>query len=249
MDSYPTLLKKNWEYRFMKFEQSILSWTSRTLNSVTQRIEVIKIYALSRIYYVASVIPLSKTLVKKFEKSIRKFNWLHSGKLLRISFSDLKHPLSKGGLGLVCLNGMSRSLRLNQLVRLLKSEDPKSINHVTYWIGDCCDDYLPDGLLAVARRSNIVPPFFQSLAELLCDARLEDVISLTNWRILTNKMVYKHHVSKLPPLKLEQDLGVSLQNVWRKMLSPAIDTIVRERLYFLVHNKLPTRERLFRFFQ
>ena len=141
MDSYRSLLKRNWDYRFLKVEQSLYSWSSRSFYSILQKIEVVKIFALSRVFYIATVLPMSKTVGKRFENVIRNFIWFSCGKLLRISFNDLKLPLARGGLGLACIFGMSRSLQLSQLFRLLKSNDEKSVGHIGYWIGDCLEDF------------------------------------------------------------------------------------------------------------
>ena len=72
-DSYEEMLKVNWEYRFKKFSDAIFSWTPRVLDSLQQRIEVIRIFALSRVYYVAAILPLKPSLVKKFETLMGKF--------------------------------------------------------------------------------------------------------------------------------------------------------------------------------
>ena len=75
LNSYKNMLKRNWDYRFRKFEQAVISWSSRRLNLLVQRVEVLKIFALSRVYYVASVLPMTKTMGAKFEKLIGKFIW------------------------------------------------------------------------------------------------------------------------------------------------------------------------------
>ena len=244
MDSYRSLLKRNWDYRFLKFEQSIYSWSSRSFHSVQQRIEIVKIFALSRVYYIATVLPMSKTVGKRFEKVIRNFIWFSCGKMLRISFNDLKHPLIRGGLGLVCIFGMSRSLQLSQLFRLLRGNDNKSVGHLGYWIGDCLDDFVA-GLGAV-KHAQVVPPFFESLAILVCDERIQEDDLHLRWKACSNKIIYRRYIQKLPPCKIEIDLGYSLQLVWKRLSSPTLDYLTRERMYFLVHNKLPLRERLFR---
>ena len=52
-DSYSEIISLNWEFRLQKFKNSILSWSSRSLDTLQQRIEVIRVFALSRVYYVA----------------------------------------------------------------------------------------------------------------------------------------------------------------------------------------------------
>ena len=122
MDSYQEMLRRNWSYRFDKFEQSILSWSPRALETIFQRVEVIRTFALSRVYYLASILPLPLVTAKSFEKMIGKFLWTSSGKVLRVSIDELKNPLEKGGVGLICIKSMSKSLLLSQVLRLLKSE-------------------------------------------------------------------------------------------------------------------------------
>ena len=58
MDSYKEMLKRNWSYRFDKFESAVLSWSSRVLETIFQRVEVLKTFALSRIIYLASILPM-----------------------------------------------------------------------------------------------------------------------------------------------------------------------------------------------
>ena len=120
-DSYKSILKRNWEYRFLKFNQCIQSWSSRSLVSLSSRIEVLKTFALSRVYYLASILPISKTMVHKFESLSGNFIWKASGWLLRVSMEEIKNSPENGGLGMVCVDSMCRSLQLTQFLRLLKS--------------------------------------------------------------------------------------------------------------------------------
>ena len=55
------------------------------LETLIQRVEVVKVFALSRIYYAASVLPLPKMYAKKIEQVIGKFIWTFSGNVLRVS--------------------------------------------------------------------------------------------------------------------------------------------------------------------
>jgi len=96
MDSYQEMLRRNWSYRFAKFEQSILSWSPRALETIFQRIEVVRVFALSRVFYLASILPLPSGTANSIEKMIGKFLWASSGKVLRVSIDELKNPLEGG---------------------------------------------------------------------------------------------------------------------------------------------------------
>ena len=139
-DSYTELLNTNWDFRFNKFRNAVLSWSSRMLSTLQQRVEVIRVFALSRVFYIASILPIKSSMVNKFESLIGKFIWQGSGKILRVAIGELKNDHLSGGLNLPCLATMSDSLLTSQCIRLLRSGDAKSIAHMDYWIGSLVAD-------------------------------------------------------------------------------------------------------------
>ena len=210
----------------------------RSFDSLLERIEIVKTFTLSRIYYVASVLPLSKTLCKRIETIIGRFLWASSGKVLKVAIDELKLPLTRGGLNLTCIYAMSRSLRLSSLVRLLKSDDRKSAEHVWFWIGEILVDFLPNMHGQHARR---VPSFYDNLAQLFIEARLEETFTPLNWTIISNRMIYRDYVRKF------KDVRVSLDSkAWKRLFSSGLTSSTLESMYLLMHNKLPLVERLFR---
>ena len=244
MNSYSKTLKRNWDYRYAKFQQAIMSWSSRRLDLLVQRIEVIKIFALSRIYYVASILPLSKTAGAKFEKLMGQFIWKSSGKLLRVAIKELKLPYERGGLALTCIHTMSSSLLLTQLLRLLKYGDTKAIHAVDYWIGEILSDVVI-GLDQCVHAKN-TPKYFQDLACVVADAKIGDLITSSNWETVTNKMIYQSQISDFPAPKVEIEAGISFSLVWTRLLHASLSAELREFLYLIVHGKIPVKERLFR---
>ena len=64
-ESYKSMVARNWSYRFAKFQNCLKSWSSKFLPSLGARVEVLNVFALSRVYYVASILPINKTMVKK----------------------------------------------------------------------------------------------------------------------------------------------------------------------------------------
>ena len=92
MKFFRSLVTRNWEFRLKKFQEVIFSWSSRSLDTLMQRVEDVKIFALPRVLYVASVLPLSKNTGQKFENLIGNFLWQLSVELYSISLSDMKLP-------------------------------------------------------------------------------------------------------------------------------------------------------------
>ena len=89
-DSYRSILKSNWDYRFAKFQSSVVSCSSRRLSSLYAKVEVLRLFSLSRVYYIALILPITKTIVKKFEQVMGKFIWNQSGWILRVSLDEVK---------------------------------------------------------------------------------------------------------------------------------------------------------------
>ena len=241
-ESYRDMVKTNWIYRYDKFDRCLMSWATRNLPSLTSRVEVVRLYALSRIYYVASILPINKTMVKKIEGLTGKFVW--KGWLLRVSIEEAKNPTSKGGLNLVCVHSMCNSLLISQFLRLLKNSDKKSLFLVAYWNGDSFCDLLPG--LNFSPRLTIIPEYFSYIESLLIVSKTSGLITGSNWRHITNRMLYKDKASSFPIPKIELDIGYSYRNAWFFLNLPVFSSSDRDILYLVVHNKLPVRERLFR---
>ena len=90
-NSYRSMIGRNWDYRFEKFSNCVKSWAPRYLPSLASRVALLKTFALSRVYYVASILPITQTYVKKFESLIRKFIWSSSGWLLKVASDEIKN--------------------------------------------------------------------------------------------------------------------------------------------------------------
>ena len=130
------------------------------------------------------------------------------------------------------------------MLRLLKSDDGKTVGHVWYWIGECITDLLPNIPLGCHARH--VPTYFDSLAVLMTDASVNDVVTPGNWRGVTNRAVYTSFVESFEKTKIETELGVSMSQVWRKLYAACLPSKTNEVMYLFIHNKLPLNERLFR---
>ena len=243
-DSYRTIIKRNWDFRFNKFMNAINSWSARVLDNLAQRVEVLKVFALSRVYYVASILPINVTMIKKFEKEIGKFLWARSGKILRVALDEIKNSPERGGLAVPCLASKCKSLLLSQLLRLLKSEDTKSMAHIGYWMGDLLADFVPG--FSGGQHARTTPEYFNYLADLVTEAQISEIITTSNWKEATCKSIYFEYAKAFSTPKVEIDAGVCYKKVWSRLNSPLLAASVREILFLLLHNKLQVKERMFR---
>ena len=244
MDSFRSLIKRNWDFRFEKFQDVVRSWTPRIFETMVQRVEVLRMFALSRVVYVASILPIRKCMIKKFEKEIGKFLWTASGKVLRVPLDELKNPPEMGGLSVPCIMSMGKSLLLSQLLRLLRSGDSNFVLHISFWLGELLDDL---GLgLVVNEYASDLPEYYDGLAYLIVEGMAAGWLSRDVVCSLTNKMIYAEHSKQFPVAKVEREALTSYKTVWRRLCSPVLTPQARDTLFLLIHNKLPVKERLFR---
>ena len=242
--TYGQTLQLNWDFRFDKFRNVIMSWSSRSFLSLQQRIEVVKVFGLSRVYYVASILPIRKKMVEKFESLMGNFIWAKRGSNLRVALKELMNDEKAGGLGLPCLSTMNKALLTSQSVRLLKSGDVKSISHLDFWMGNLLSSIMPQlGQHVLAKET---PEHFSILGDCFAPLIIDGVLTSSSLKTVTNRVIYKHF-SSFQQLKIVNDHpNIDYHAVWKRLYSPTIRLENRENMFLLIHNKLAVPERLHR---
>ena len=173
-----------------------------------------------------------------------KFIRNKSGRILRIALDEIKNKKQDGGLQLPCLASMADSLRLSQCVRLINSGDKKSLQHLTYWLGDLLDTLIPG--LGQVNSAVVIPDYYIHVAELVADMMISDTLTAGSLKSRTNRIVYAEMTSSLPPPKVVMESSLDYRLTWSRLHNPVVDARARDVMYLLIHNKLPVQERLFR---
>ena len=75
---------------------------------------------------------------------------------------------------------------------------------------------------------------------------MADRITVENWKLVTNKVIYRGYSEQFVVPKVEVESGISFKSVWKRLSSPILASGCRETFFLLIHNKLPVKERLFR---
>ena len=242
--TYSETLQLNWDFRFNKFRNAILAWSSRNFVSLQQRIEVVRVFGLSRVYFVASILPIRKKMVEKFESLMGNFIWAKRGNNLRVALKDLMNEESAGGLGLPCLSTMNKSLLTSQSLRLLKSGDSKSISHIDFWMGDFLSNIVPQ--LGRKDGAEETPEHFAILGDCFAPLMIDGLLTSLSLRTVTNRIIYKHFAKFQQPKIVNDNPNVDYSIVWKRLNSPTIRLYNRDVMFLLLHNKLAVPERLHR---
>ena len=132
--TYQQTLKKTWDRVERGFEKVLFSWSSRQLDTLAQRVEVARIFALSKLYYVAQVLPLPAKVTKKINSRLSSF--IFRGRHERLKLDELENSCEDGGLGLPDIAVKADALLLKQMCRMLNHPDEKSFRLLGYWLGE-----------------------------------------------------------------------------------------------------------------
>ena len=89
MNDYYKLLSTNWNKRIEKLKSTLFAWTGRVFSNLKQRIEVLNCFALSRIFYVGAVLPMTKSASKTINSLVGEFIWKKSGRVLKIARDEV----------------------------------------------------------------------------------------------------------------------------------------------------------------
>ena len=251
--SYRETLEFNWAEAKRKLEKCLNSWNTRVLNSVYQRVEVLNIFALPKLWYLAECLPLPPYWAGEFEKLVYAF--IKVGKMEMMSLQEMSNPREKGGLGLVCVRSKADSLFLKQLLRMLSQPKTLHWKFVRFFAGH----EFRIGELCGVKHHN-VPPYFAKMVELYEEGRVMEICShcyccddpackKKNLKT-TAKEIYSAYTGSFPPPRVEYKpeyrnlSSEQWDRVWGRVASVMLDTMSRQVVWRAVNNILPTRERL-----
>lgn len=135
-------MKKTWADVFRKFQKTLFSWSSRSLVTLQQRVSVARTFALSKLWYVAQVLPLPRGVAKKIHSALSTF--IFCGRSESLKLSEIENSPERGGLGLPCVVTKAECLLLRQTIRILIRPEQTCYLHLGYWLGNFIGDDFPD---------------------------------------------------------------------------------------------------------
>ena len=238
--TYKKTLERCWTECYMGFNRVLMSWSSRQLDTLVQRVEVIRLFATSKLWYKASALPLPLKYAKKFESAIFRFLWI--GKLEKLKLDEVKNSALSGGLNLPCVVSKADSLFLTQTCRLLSIPNNKQYKHIKYWLGLYIREYFPD--MGQGPHAEIISPYFLHMKALLIGGIVLGEIQVSNLKKTSAKTLYDGFTSSFPPPKIEFKFDIDWSQVWRRLQSPMLEPRAREVLFMLINNIIANRDRL-----
>ena len=252
--TYKEILENNWKEAHREVTKCLTSWNTRVLNSVFQRVDVLNIFVLPKLWYKAETLPLPPAWAAEFEKLVYAF--VKKGKMEMLALQELCNPREKGGLGVICIRSTADSLFLKQTLRMLCMPGSLQYKYIQYFAGK----NLKIADLYTGKHCPVFTPYYQHMVELykegvvmeLCLYCCIDKDCKDNKLKATAKEIYAAYTDTFPPPRVEYKeqfmlvTGVQWQRVWDRVASTMLDPMARETMWRAVNNILPTRERQFR---
>jgi hypothetical protein len=179
------------------------------------RARVLEMFALSKLRYIAQILPLTKKYLVRTQAAAGVFLW--KGSLERLLYQELHQPFTKGGLGLTHLATRAEALLGKQACHRI-SEGGNRHAHISYWLALSLRQNLPD--LRQGLNAEILPGHWVALAKLLKEVlRQEEVEADQLWGV-TAKELYKSWMSTPPHSKIEQklaDFHFNWTRIWSRL--------------------------------
>ena len=241
---YASMLTRNWEVVTTKLRKCLIGWQARVLPTLSQRRDVVEVFGLAKLWYVSQILPMPDSVVEEVESQVGGFLW--KGSHERLAPDTLMNPPLKGGLGLTDVRAKADSLLLRTWIRFMMAPR-RSVyfESISYWLGFRLRKTIPWLWGVVA--SFETPALLEVVRGLIVRV-IGPIHRLDELGDLTSKVLYGSLREQPRSMTVEaKRLGMAVEwvVVWRR-LEMVRGAVVKDRAFRLLHNVLPTRQRLFR---
>jgi hypothetical protein len=205
-----------WERAVASAKKALAACFSRHLPTICQRVEVVTVLSLSRIWYFCQVVPLPPDVAATLRRAVADFIW--RGRSERLPFDEIHSPLSMGGIGLPCIQTRAEALLAKQY-GLFIAAGGRLAAHAAMWIGG----RVP-GLPLLHPPPVPVLPVYEELVPLLHEAVDVPAVGAVG-QPPSSRLLYRAWTSDFPPPKIELKLRhLPWRRVWRRLagLAPSL---------------------------
>ena len=245
-NDYSVIVEDNWSLQFSKFSSCLKSWSSRVIETLPQKAEVLSTFALSKVWYRAMVLPLPNKYALKFEKEISSFLW--KGHLTNnvVSRDTVCLPKDKGGLGIPHVRIKCKSLFAKQTFRNIIGGGKY---HYDFWLGKRLGI---DGLESefyhikgrVGRETDYTPKLFLSALDTVSEIFEKGIVAQSDISEITTKELYLALLEELPlPVVQVRNPDKDWDLIWQRLRNGVLTPESKSILYLIVHERVGTRER------
>lgn len=228
-----------WRGCVTKIRNYIYSWKNRFLPFLRQRVELLNIFALSKLWYFAQAFPIPKKDLIEIEKLVGDFVW--QGRPERIALPEICAPVKEGGLGLQNLQARCDALLLRQITRIL-DVPCNARQHFMYWTSLSLRHAVPEILNNL--KSEVTTPYFRHCVNLIYDQSLTNTVNMGTLHTFKAKDIYCDFNSTPPPPRVVFKHNIDFNTVWARLNSNVLTSQALDVMFCVTHDVYPNLERL-----
>ena len=107
------------------------------------------------------------------------------------------------------------------------------------------ENAIPD--MGVGDHADEVPEYFQHLKRLFLESHALEIINVDRLNLVPAKQIYEDFTSSFPPPKVIYKYeNLPWNDIWQRLNHPVLTSKTRDIMFLVIHNILPTRDRLHR---
>jgi hypothetical protein len=237
--SHVATTRLTWDRVISGLEATLRAWSHRHLPTLLMKRNALEIFALSKLWYHAQILPLPPACVQRIKQVAGAFLW--AGRLERLAYDELYVPLHQGGLGLTCVATRAQALLAKQACHRL-ANGGRPAGHLAYWLGITLRGHLPH--LLNGPHADLVPTYMKNLATLLIEVFTLDVVEVGHLETVTAKIIYSEFLSTPPPPKVEYNRPrIGWPQVWSHLATIGLPQAAVDVGFSAIHNILPLQIR------
>jgi hypothetical protein len=144
-----------WEVCLAGVQRAIHAWKERHVPFLQRRRDVLESHVLSKLWYLAQILPLPQVVAARATSMASSFLWL--GHLERLAWQELHGKKEKGGLGVSCIATRGEALLAKQFCHQVAAGGTLA-GHLAFWLG-CVLGHLEPAVTGGRHASMLLGPW------------------------------------------------------------------------------------------
>lgn len=219
--------KKNWSSSVDSNYKKLIASLKATLQlnyvrklSIIERCQVLNIFILSKLWYVAQIFPPSNSYIGQIKAACGKFIWV--GQVFKINRNQLYLDYLKGGLRLVDPESKCKALFIKNILYNV------DVN------GDMTEETFLLTLNQPQRLSRNAREWIEISKHLK-----------NNFNLCTTKLLYDYFIDEIhQPPKVEADYAADWSIIWENLSKNFLTLVDRSNVYLFLNDVISNKEKL-----
>ncbi|KAJ4433352.1 hypothetical protein ANN_15611 [Periplaneta americana] len=226
--SFKEMVDINWSITSARTRATMFQHIHRNLN-LLERIWHINVFCLSKLWYLAQILPLSSKYSTVLDRAISFYVW--KGYFYKLPKTQLHLPITKGGLQLTAIKEKSQALLTRNILRAKHDESAPMDNK--FW-----QDHIP----LLCSKTTTLPHSLKMIWEII---ESYPPTTVTNEKNQNTKTIYTYFMKKAvqTPRIVEKLPNQKWGNIWRNLHMANIPTAWKTTVYCYLNQIIPTEEK------